>query len=86
MHTSTQTIQATQIGPVIPYGMTEVTHSEFWKAVMSETRDVMPSPRRDQSDWMLVGTGQRWGWVSSGFVTPEGAVTHYALASAGGAA
>lgn len=70
----------------IPSGMTEVTREEFWRNVMSEKLDVMPSPERLQTHWMVNGTTRRWGWSSCGFVPQrDGSEERFALARVGGA-
>jgi len=56
--------------PQIPADMTEVTRDAFWAAVHATPLNVHPSPQRRHTDWMVVGTHQRWGWVSSGFAGP----------------
>lgn len=55
---------------VMPVGMVEVTHDEFWAAVKAETRNIHPHPERHHTDWMVVGTRQQWGWTSRGFAGP----------------
>jgi hypothetical protein len=63
----------------IPSGMRTVTKEEFWKRVMSETRDVMPRPERNYTAWEFTQSRQRWGWCSEGYV-PSGRAPIYALA------
>lgn len=66
----------------IPAGMTEVTCDAFWAAVRATPLNVHPFPQRRHTDWVVVGTHQRWGWVSSGFAGPfehEGIPERFAL-------
>lgn len=80
-------VETTKESSAVPHGMREVSKEEFWEAVMAPGRDVHPSPKRTHTDWIDLRTGQRWGWVSRGFVGPfdyQGHIARFALA--GGAA
>lgn len=54
----------------VPHGMVEVSREDFWARVMAERRNVHPSPERYSTNWMIVGTSNRWGWSSRGFCGP----------------
>lgn len=64
----------------IPVGMVEVSQDEFWRRVMSETRNIHPFPERHQTNWRVVNTRTRWGWVSEGYGSPySGTAPVYAV-------
>lgn len=54
----------------VPAGMTQVSKEEFFKDLMAEARNVHPASEKFSTDWMLVGTKNRWGWSSRGSCGP----------------
>jgi hypothetical protein len=73
---------------VIPEGMHEVAKAEFFRRLMITTLNIHPRSEKTHTDWMIVGTHERWGWSSRGWGGPfahqGGAPEVYALADAGG--
>lgn len=79
----------TKDSSVVPHGMRQVTREEFWRAVMSERRNIHPRPDKHHTEWTLIPSQQMWGWTSRGYVGPwdhQGAPPEvFAIANEGGA-